>query len=219
MTAAVLLLAVALLTWPGTGLAARRLAQTVTPATPGARPDPVGDLAQALWRRLPEPVRRLPARIRSGRAIPAGAEDAWTVDLLAALLAAGLDPTGALRACGTCGSGQTARCFAAAATVAQTGVAAHAALARQRSESVVIAKVAAALHRSAHSGGSVSDALHRVAAWARAEEAARRQAAAERAGVLIAGPLGACFLPAFVCLGIAPVVIGLAGQILPEVLP
>ena len=39
-------------------------------------------------------------------------------------------------------------------------------------------------------------------------------AAAERAGVLIAGPLGLCFLPAFVCLGIAPVVAGLAGEVL-----
>jgi pilus assembly protein TadC len=38
-------------------------------------------------------------------------------------------------------------------------------------------------------------------------------AAAERAGVLIAGPLGLCFLPAFVCLGIVPVVVGLAGEI------
>ena len=38
-------------------------------------------------------------------------------------------------------------------------------------------------------------------------------AAAERAGVLIAGPLGLCFLPAFVCLGIVPVVAGLAGDI------
>jgi pilus assembly protein TadC len=39
-------------------------------------------------------------------------------------------------------------------------------------------------------------------------------AAAERAGVLIAGPLGLCFLPAFVCLGIIPVVAGLAGDVL-----
>ena len=31
-------------------------------------------------------------------------------------------------------------------------------------------------------------------------------------GVLIAGPLGLCFLPAFVCLGIVPVVAGLAGD-------
>ena len=39
-------------------------------------------------------------------------------------------------------------------------------------------------------------------------------AAAERAAVLIAGPLGLCFLPAFVCLGIVPVVAGLAGDVL-----
>ena len=38
-------------------------------------------------------------------------------------------------------------------------------------------------------------------------------AAAERASVLIAGPLGLCFLPAFVCLGVVPVVAGLAGAV------
>jgi hypothetical protein len=31
--------------------------------------------------------------------------------------------------------------------------------------------------------------------------------------VLITAPLGLCFLPAFVCLGIVPVVVGLAGQL------
>ncbi|CKN25284.1 alanine rich membrane protein [Mycobacterium tuberculosis] len=39
-------------------------------------------------------------------------------------------------------------------------------------------------------------------------------AAAERAGVLIAGPLGLCFLPAFLCVGIVPLVVGLAGDVL-----
>jgi pilus assembly protein TadC len=32
--------------------------------------------------------------------------------------------------------------------------------------------------------------------------------------VLITGPLGLCFLPAFLTLGIAPVVVGLAGEAL-----
>jgi pilus assembly protein TadC len=45
-----------------------------------------------------------------------------------------------------------------------------------------------------------------------AGDAAR--AAAERAAVLIAGPLGLCYLPAFLCLGIVPVVVGLAGEVL-----
>jgi hypothetical protein len=39
-------------------------------------------------------------------------------------------------------------------------------------------------------------------------------AAAERAAILIAGPLGLCYLPAFVCLGIVPVVAGLAVDVL-----
>ncbi|WP_232240928.1 type II secretion system F family protein [Kutzneria sp. 744] len=40
------------------------------------------------------------------------------------------------------------------------------------------------------------------------------EARAQRAAVLITGPLGLCFLPAFLCLGIVPVVLGLAGQLL-----
>jgi len=47
---------------------------------------------------------------------------------------------------------------------------------------------------------------------ASAEDAAAAEA--ERAGVLVSGPLGLCFLPAFVCLGIVPVVIGLASTVL-----
>jgi pilus assembly protein TadC len=39
-------------------------------------------------------------------------------------------------------------------------------------------------------------------------------ASAERAGVLISGPLGLCFLPAFICLGIVPVVVGLASKVI-----
>ena len=53
-----------------------------------------------------------------------------------------------------------------------------------------------------------------VAADVRAEAAEAVAARAERAGVLVAGPLGLCFLPAFLALGIAPVVIGLAGPLL-----
>ncbi len=42
------------------------------------------------------------------------------------------------------------------------------------------------------------------------------QARAQRAAVLITGPLGLCFLPAFLVLGIAPVVIGLAREALAQ---
>ena len=53
--------------------------------------------------------------------------------------------------------------------------------------------------------------------WPTSPATTRRRAAdarAQRASVLIAGPLGLCYLPAFVCLGIVPIVAGLAGDVL-----
>lgn len=68
--------------------------------------------------------------------------------------------------------------------------------------------------RSARSGASMAEGLAELAIQTRAQAEDAALAAAERAGVKISGPLGLCFLPAFVCLGIAPVVIGLAGSVL-----
>lgn len=68
--------------------------------------------------------------------------------------------------------------------------------------------------RSGSSGTALAAGLGELAAQCRDEAAHAATAAAERAGVLIAGPLGMCFLPAFVCLGIVPVVAGLAGDVL-----
>lgn len=68
--------------------------------------------------------------------------------------------------------------------------------------------------RSACSGAALSDAVGELAAQSRHDATHAATAAAERAGVLIAGPLGLCFLPAFVCLGIVPVLAGLAAKVL-----
>ncbi|WP_207515926.1 type II secretion system F family protein [Mycolicibacter sinensis] len=68
--------------------------------------------------------------------------------------------------------------------------------------------------RSGSSGAALAAGLGELAAHCRDEAGHAATAAAERAGVLIAGPLGVCFLPAFVCLGIVPVVAGLAGEVL-----
>ncbi|ORW66468.1 hypothetical protein AWC24_15370 [Mycolicibacter senuensis] len=68
--------------------------------------------------------------------------------------------------------------------------------------------------RSGASGAALATGLGELAAQCRADAAHNATAASERAGVLIAGPLGLCFLPAFVCLGIVPVVAGLAGDVL-----
>jgi pilus assembly protein TadC len=68
--------------------------------------------------------------------------------------------------------------------------------------------------RSSVSGAALADAVSGLAAQCRQDAVHAAAATAERAGVLIAGPLGLCFLPAFVCLGIVPVVAGLAGDFL-----
>jgi pilus assembly protein TadC len=66
--------------------------------------------------------------------------------------------------------------------------------------------------RSSVSGVALADAVSGLATQCRQDATHTAAAAAERAGVLIAGPLGLCFLPAFVCLGIVPVIAGLAGE-------
>lgn len=75
-----------------------------------------------------------------------------------------------------------------------------------------LATVAAAAVRSASSGLRVALTLERLAGELRAAEASQAAARAQRAGVSVLAPLGACFLPAFVCLGIVPVVAGLAAS-------
>lgn len=68
--------------------------------------------------------------------------------------------------------------------------------------------------RSASSGAALAQGVAELAEQSRLDAGDAAQAAAERASVLIAGPLGLCYLPAFLCLGIVPVVAGLAGDVL-----
>ncbi|SDS60286.1 type II secretion system F family protein [Corynebacterium timonense] len=63
------------------------------------------------------------------------------------------------------------------------------------------------------SGTAVAAGCERIAARLRDDASDLATAKAERAGVLIALPLTAFFLPAFFVLGLAPVVIGLAGKL------
>ncbi|MHA3019015.1 type II secretion system F family protein [Mycobacterium sp. BMJ-28] len=68
--------------------------------------------------------------------------------------------------------------------------------------------------RSAESGAALAQGAAELADQVRSEAGAAAEAAAGRASVLIAGPLGLCFLPAFICLGVVPVVAGLADRVL-----
>jgi pilus assembly protein TadC len=68
--------------------------------------------------------------------------------------------------------------------------------------------------RSAASGIALAQGVTDLADSSRHDAASAADARAQRASVLIAGPLGLCYLPAFVCLGIVPIVAGLAGDVL-----
>lgn len=75
----------------------------------------------------------------------------------------------------------------------------------------VLAPLGRCLARAASSGAPPAAGLVRLADAERASAAREAQARVRRAGVLATAPLGLCFLPAFVLVGVVPVVTGLAG--------
>ena len=76
------------------------------------------------------------------------------------------------------------------------------------------ASFARAAARSAATGAALARTARAESLRVRDALADAAEARAQRAGVLIAAPLGLCFLPAFLVLGVTPVVIGLAGEVL-----
>ncbi|MFJ9802586.1 type II secretion system F family protein [Streptomyces wuyuanensis] len=76
------------------------------------------------------------------------------------------------------------------------------------------AGLARCLERAAASGAPAAEPVARLAAGLRAERARIAASRAQRAQVLVTAPVGLCFLPAFLAIGVAPVVIGLAAGLL-----
>ncbi len=71
------------------------------------------------------------------------------------------------------------------------------------------------LIRAGLAGAPVVDIVVRLADEQRTAAHWRAQAAARRVGVLIVAPLGLCFLPAFVAIGIVPMAVSMAATVLP----
>ncbi|MCT1434726.1 type II secretion system F family protein [Dietzia maris] len=220
MTAAVLLLAAALCVAPWRPRAADRVAALPAGAegsTPLARDSdrPGGRLASKVAARaLAAITRRGPTRADTGAL-------AQLVDLLAVALQSGLPVPDALAAVADAvdhSDPASARPLRAAAARMRLG-AAPAEAWREVPDAARLAPIAPVLARATDGGGSVLAALGHAADRLRSEADADATARAERAAVMVAGPLGLCFLPAFVCLGVLPVVVGLADGMLPGVLP
>jgi pilus assembly protein TadC len=144
---------------------------------------------------------------------------ASSLDVLAACLAAGMAVSTAAAATAASAPPQLARVLRRAADLLALGAdpAVAWAIPLGTSTGSVDAQTDALLRlarRSASSGAALADGVAELAEQSRRDAAHAATAAAERAGVLVAGPLGLCFLPAFVCLGIVPVVAGLARDVL-----
>lgn len=141
---------------------------------------------------------------------------ASSLDVLAVCLHAGMAVPAAARATATSAPPELAALLHRAGDLLALG--ADPALAWTVPDGEVVDASAVALlrlaRRSAASGAVLARGVSELAAETREELNQSAAAAAERASVVIAGPLGLCFLPAFVCLGLVPVVAGLASDVL-----
>ena len=138
------------------------------------------------------------------------------LDLLSSCLVGGAALPEAARAVAAAVPGPAGRRLAGVAAMLAVGAPPHEAWAALSGTAAddPLAPAARALARAADGGAPVAAAVARLAAEARAEARGRVEQAARRVGVLVVAPLGLCFLPAFVLLGVVPVVAGLAGPLL-----
>jgi pilus assembly protein TadC len=79
---------------------------------------------------------------------------------------------------------------------------------RRLQEHPQIEPLARSMVRSAESGTALAGSLDRLSADARRARAVVLQSRARSVGIQAAGPLGLCFLPAFMLVGVVPTVIG-----------
>jgi pilus assembly protein TadC len=141
---------------------------------------------------------------------------ALSLDLIAVALRAGQPLASALALGAPAAEARTADALVEVSELLRLGAAPDEAW-RGLAGDPTLSSVAAAARRSAASGSRLAAAFEALAAEVRSQLAAIGQARAQRAGVLAMLPLGLCFLPAFVCVGIVPIVIGIARGVLTAV--
>ncbi|MER5780605.1 type II secretion system F family protein [Streptomyces mobaraensis] len=134
-------------------------------------------------------------------------------DLLAACLAAGAGPGEAAEAVGGSLGGPVGERLARSAAEVRLG--GDPAVAWGRLGELPGARgLALGLERAQATGVPAVDTMARLAGRLRAARGRTAAARARRAGVLATAPLGLCFLPAFLAVGVVPMVIGLASGLL-----
>lgn len=166
----------------------------------------IGAVALWRWRRRRQPVEAVSqadARL-AARQLPLAA------DLLAACIAAGAGPVIAAQAVGEALDGPVGEALARGAAEVRLGGEPATAWRRLAATPGATA-LARLLERAGESGVPAAVPAARVASDARADWTRAATARARRAAVMVTAPVGLCFLPAFITVGVLPVVIGLAG--------
>jgi Flp pilus assembly protein TadB len=158
------------------------------------------------WLARAEPVT---ARRRRERLSAAGPVLA---DLVAACLEAGVPLPLAVRAAAEAVGGPAAEVLVPSAAALELGAPPAAAWAG--TDNGPLAALGAQLARCSRTGSSPVDELRGWALDCRAQARAETSSAARSAGARAAAPLGLCFLPAFVLIGVVPLVAGLAAGLL-----
>ncbi|MGW3647741.1 type II secretion system F family protein [Streptomyces sp. NPDC000878] len=134
-------------------------------------------------------------------------------DLLAACIAAGAGPVIAAQAVGEALAGPVGERLARGAAEVRLG--GEPAEAWRRLASIPGAgPLARLLERADESGVAAAAPVARIAADTRAGWGRAATERARRAAVMVTAPVGLCFLPAFIAVGVLPVVIGLADGLL-----
>lgn len=146
-----------------------------------------------------------PAVRRRREAVAAAVPHA--VDLMAACLAAGQSPTSAMQEIALAVDPPLADELSAWSARLRLGVD-PVTVWRDLSGHPQLGGLGRAMARAVESGASVADAMLRLADDQRRQERARVEARARSVGVKAALPLGACLLPAFILVGVVPLVAG-----------
>ncbi|MFC6064743.1 type II secretion system F family protein [Streptomyces ochraceiscleroticus] len=141
---------------------------------------------------------------------------ATAADLLAGCLAAGASPGEAAAAVGESLRGPVGERLRHTAAELRLGGEADASWGRF-AELPGARELGRCLARAGTSGVPAVESVSRIAADLRSEWGRAATEAARKAGVLVTLPLAVCFLPAFLTIGVAPVLVGLAQDLLPHV--
>jgi Flp pilus assembly protein TadB len=235
MSIAALALAFAVLIRPGAALVTARLAAFQPPAVDVGRGEVLPIVAAVSIALLPVVLSGGPAGILLGLPLGLGAfagcrwllrrsgrrrarapdslllASSW--DLLAACLRGGLPVPAAVRAIAADVPEPAAEALRHTAELLALGADPVAAWAPALAEPST-AELARGARRSARSGAALAAVAEGLAAAVRSGADDLAEAKAQRAAVAVTGPLGLCFLPAFLCIGVVPVVIGLATRLM-----